>query len=376
MESEARENTRYESETIQRYRKSLSSLYKDKRERIDELGQRAFSPAYSESQQSQARIELMNLLWLPLTPSTKEGRETGAVPQSREDEEVLLGGLAQFYINRLDAYDPNTSFYTFLLQSAPYAVLDNVRRESGSRPLPDWAVEEKLKQEGKTEAEIRQELETIRKKRTKKYGNLTISSDAPASSEEPEGATLGDVLPGGLSPEKELIDDSAEETIARMLAALLNVRKLLHGKENNPARINFFRLFYTDTVVYTLREVSGLWRDYLRHEREILRQLKPLFLGFTLRLDFPEPPLDECFMPLTDDYCSLSAVAAAPARLESEVLPDGKDVHLKEPFKDEVLASYLKRKEQRSASRELVSQNRGKFLDYLRRCGVGRNTVL
>lgn len=387
MEPEAKKqaqnrNLKNEADAIARYRLSLSGLYRKDRERIDALGYRAFSQGSGDAQRLSAYNELIELLWRSLTPNRKNRKRSNSdsmqgdvkeeALQNSEQEEILLAGLSEFFATRLSSYDPNESFYTFLLQSAPYAILDNIRRESGFQPLPDWAMEELLRKEGKSEEKIRQEMDAAKATRKRMYGSITDSIDAPVSSDDPCGTSIGEMLPGGRSPEKELIDDSAEPSVLRMLAALLNVRTQLKGKENNPARINFFRLFYTDTVVFTLRDVSGLWRDYRRHEREILRQLKPLFLSFTLRLDFPELPLDECFMPLADDYCSFSAVAAAPARLESEVLPDGKNKQLKEPFKDEVLAAYLTQKEQRAASREAVSQNRGYFLAYLRRCGVGR----
>lgn len=312
-----------------RYKKSLYFLYRKQKSKIDALGYEAFSAELSASRRLCAYNDLAELLYRPLMSRQDETEETGEKEKkpkyylSEQDKEEIMEGMNSFFVDDVPRYNPAIrGFYSYMLDEVPRNLIDLYKEYHKHQEVSLYeAVEEETANDKTSQIEWEDIL----------------------SQEEK-------------NDEYRIV--SVEAIVIQMLAALLNVHQNLKGKKSNPARINYFRLFFTDKVVYSLRHIDGMRAACSMHEREIMRQLKPLFLKYVLCLSFPDPPMGRGFMPLTDNYCSIMSILSAPSKK-------------REPFRDKVLIDYLETQEGFHSSPSLLSPQRKEFIAYLKQCGVG-----
>ncbi len=94
---------------------------------------------------------------------------------------------------------------------------------------------------------------------------------------EDQGETLGERLagPGGDSGLEAL---QAQETAQELIALILLLPQRLGGQAKNPARMNYYRMFFTDGVVDSLH--TGGEAPYVAHERDLFAAMKLPFLDF------------------------------------------------------------------------------------------------
>lgn len=102
-----------------------------------------------------------------------------------------------------------------------------------------------------------------------------LSLDTPLD-EDGEG-TLADqqAAPNADAGQAEL---EAEAAAQELIALILSLPERLHGQAKNPARINYYRMFFTDGTVAALHTVGG--RPYVAHERDLFASMKLPFLDF------------------------------------------------------------------------------------------------
>lgn len=340
-----------ECEAAFRHKRLLHQLYVEKRQRIDELGARAFSENLAVGQRLQAYNELMDLLVRPLEP--KQGTDEFAstsIEQERRNQIIVAMGV--FLDTKVPNYLSGRSFYQYLLNSLPFILIDIYREDNGLRPLTK-------KEREILEAELQQkelmpeEKQSPPKPKKKVYGTMTVSVNALLDSENSGSAEFGDFL----GREDDHSDLFCEEIIVLTLTALLGIHRRLKDKANNAVRINYFRLFYSEGVIHAVHNISEVLPLYQRHEREVLRQLKPLLLKYCLALEFPDPPMDECFMPLTDDYCRIIDLVYAKAKREV-------------PLTQNDMIDYLQTAEGQHSTKQLITNNREFYRQYLRENGL------
>lgn len=70
----------------------------------------------------------------------------------------------------------------------------------------------------------------------------------------------------------------AEETAAQLIAIILQLPQRLRGQANNPDKINYYRLFFTDGMAQAILENGE--EIYIAHERDLFKAMKLPFLDF------------------------------------------------------------------------------------------------
>ena len=102
------------------------------------------------------------------------------------------------------------------------------------------------------------------------------SLDKPISDDAPDGGTYLDLLPSGAAgPENQL---EMRETFPALVSLILDLPTKLRGQANNPARIRYYRMFFTDEVTDIIAQGGGAL--FLRHERDLFRAMYLAFLDF------------------------------------------------------------------------------------------------
>lgn len=116
--------------------------------------------------------------------------------------------------------------------------------------------------------------ETDRESGQKKWVR-NASLNAPVG-DDGEG-TLADqqAAPGGDWGQEHL---EAESTVQQLLTLILQLPERLSGQAKNPARVNYYRMFFTDGTVAALHTVGA--QLYHTHERDLFRAMKLPFLDF------------------------------------------------------------------------------------------------
>ena len=77
----------------------------------------------------------------------------------------------------------------------------------------------------------------------------------------------------------------ADDTLVSLLSLILTLPERLEGRANNPKKITYYRMFFTDGVVAAVHGMpkrSELGR-YIRHERDLFRAFQIRFLDFFMR---------------------------------------------------------------------------------------------
>ena len=77
----------------------------------------------------------------------------------------------------------------------------------------------------------------------------------------------------------------ADDTLVSLLSLILTLPERLKGKANNPKKITYYRMFFTDGVVAAVHDIptrSDLGR-YARHERDLFRAFQIHFLDFFMQ---------------------------------------------------------------------------------------------
>ena len=77
----------------------------------------------------------------------------------------------------------------------------------------------------------------------------------------------------------------ADDTLVSLLSLILTLPERLEGRANNPKKMTYYRMFFTDGVVAAVHDMpkrSGLGR-YIRHERDLFRAFQLRFLDFFMR---------------------------------------------------------------------------------------------
>lgn len=76
-----------------------------------------------------------------------------------------------------------------------------------------------------------------------------------------------------------------DDTLVSLLSMILTLSERLKGRANNPKKITYYRMFFTDGVVAAVHDMpkqSELGR-YIRHERDLFRAFQIRFLDFFMQ---------------------------------------------------------------------------------------------
>ena len=176
----------------------------------------------------------------------------------------------------------------------------------------------------------------------------TVSLDAPAF-EGGDGSTLDwiDTVQGkrdeypGLKPSM---------TCERIAALAVRFPERLHGRANNPEKINYYRLFFTDGISNALRK-GYLELDEAPPERELFDAIKPEFLDFF--------KLRVCR--------TAKEIRDSPLKLHGELVPGQPMKEAEQPLHNDVYLTYLNTREGKALKSDSTITNQWTaYRDFMR----------
>jgi len=145
-----------------------------------------------------------------------------------------------------------------------------------------------------------------------------------------------------------LEDTFADERALACIALILELPHRLRGKANNPVRISFFKLFFTDGVVAYLHRNGG--KVFLSHERDLFRAMRLPFLDYVL----------------TDVCRRAEEIMHSDLKPYGELVPGAEMTFVRQPLPLDVYSEYLDRVEQYRAGMTAISQQRTAYRTFMK----------
>ena len=164
-----------------------------------------------------------------------------------------LDALGAFWERDLDKYDPEKgSFRAFVTSRLKLRRKDLEYEDFGAR---------------------RQTVEEDGERRQRRFG--AVSLDAPAG--EDRSGTWGDLQQDAAAGDLQA-DLDTEARAQELIALILTLPQRLTRQAKNPLRINYYRMFFTDSMVDALHTVGA--EPYRARERDLFDAMKVPFLDF------------------------------------------------------------------------------------------------
>ncbi len=280
----------------------------DKRERLDQIGRK----------------------WCELPP---EGCD--AARMALQNEIFILAmevfpkkadAMGLFFLNDWQAFNAEAGALSdFLAARLGYRIKDLVRQDYDGRR------ETKISDRTDKEIAVKTRHDSL---------DMPIGDDS--------GDTMGSLIPGKSSEggNKLALDDMTLE----LLTLMLTLPERLSGRANNPTRINYYRLFFTDSAVEIL-QASSHGQVFIRHERDLFAAIKTEFL----------------------DYILYRSCRTAVEIINSDLkrygdLVDGRtmDEPPGQPLPLDVYAAYMKKVEHKNVNTSAISMQRSSYRDFLK----------
>ena len=146
-------------------------------------------------------------------------------------------------------------------------------------------------------------------------------------------------------PEEMLV---AQQTALQLITIILQLPQRLHGQANNPEKINYYRLFFTDGVVSSVYEAGA--DIYIAHERDLFEAMKLPFLDF--------------FMA---EICrSVHEIYKGQLKLYGAMVEGAPMSEPKQPLPNDVYTTYLDKKENRQVKASALSNQRTAYVKFLK----------
>ena len=258
------------------------------------------------------------------------GEEHAAIKQKLLEEflglscnllsESMMEGLGDFWEQDFQRFDPALSpFSKFLLSRLKLRVRDGVREDLGLR---------RVKRDGETVTEGAFSLDDT--------GGKDADDDVTREVRDPRAEEALEEL---------FLDERAYECLSLML----DLPNKLQGKANNPEKINYYRMFFTDGVTDYVRSSGG--QVFFAHEADLFQAAKLPFLDFFL-----------------DRVCrTVPRLASSETRPYGQLVEGRPDEPVEQPLPQDVYRSYLAREEGRRAGLSAISQQRTAYRAFLKR---------
>lgn len=145
------------------------------------------------------------------------------------------------------------------------------------------------------------------------------------------------------------LEDRSDEILLRLSLLMLELPSRLHGKANNPTRMSYFRMFFTDGVTVFLKDETNL-DAYTAHERDLFHAMNLSFLDFYM-----------------EQACrTVSQVAVCPLKPYGSLV-EGRlaDQETRLPLPADVFLSYRHQTGDEKASSVTISQQRKAYQEFL-----------
>ena len=148
--------------------------------------------------------------------------------------------------------------------------------------------------------------------------------------------------------ETALEDTLLDERAYECLALILELPVRLRGRSNNPDKINYYRLFFTDGITNYIR--SNPVHIFFAHERELFQAMRLSFLDYFL----------------TWACRTLPAISESDTKLYGELVEDRPMEPVEQPLPNDVYSAYMSRVEKRNAGTSAISQQRTAYRAFLK----------
>lgn len=295
----------------------------------------------------QEKIERLNRLGIALTAARK---------QQNKDEEIRLSSdifllaeeifsqkgqgewfrenIGRFYLKHWHLFDADRGpLYRFIQKRMDWVEKESYQKDHSGH----WKTEKPKQKEAKSDSE---DTETGEEK--KREWVRDESYDALA---EQTGNDLGTTSPRALEDEKIFQDGLLE-----FITLILTLPEHLTGRANNPERINYFRLFFTDDAVRIIQEQLGKAVFY-QHERDLFSAMQLKFLDY-----FMSAPCR-----------SVREIAGRALKLYGELVPGGAMEEPKQPFPNDLYLTYRNTQENATIrSVSTITNQRNAYKDFLK----------
>lgn len=274
--------------------------------------------------------------------------------------------IGELFLRDFPRFDPQKGdLYDFMNSRLELRLIDIMHMDQGDRRVTEHSAPAddeggRLLQQGGDEGDDDSSggaplpnQEAARKSVKRQKWVYAASLDEPA--DEGGGSTLMDrCLPG-----RESDDPTAgiryDEKVIELLTLVLQLPQRLGGRANNPRKLNYFRMFFTDSVVDILQR--GLdHAPFSAHERELFRTLQLGFMDYFLK-----------------NVCrTVQAITVCPDKPYGELVP-GRPMTDEpgHPLPNDVYMVYLNTLESYSIrSPGTISNQRREYERFLREGGI------
>lgn len=264
---------------------------------------------------------------------------------SGRDDEKNAKALEDFALvwQELDRYDPSTgSFRGFVQTRIKMRRMDAQRQDAGmhremKEAEKDW--------EGSCDG---MPGESDGKK--KPIWVRPDSLDAPiVTSDGEDGGTLSDMVADDRSGREATQRLNVDESLCELITLILLLPQRLSGQANNPVKIKYFRMFFTDSMVLSVHTME---MEYLhKRQRDIFEAMCIPFLDFFMR-----------------DICrSLEEILASDLKLHGEMVEGRAMKRPEQPLPNDVYRQYMRVVEHiEIRSDGAISNQRASYYQFLK----------
>ena len=291
---------------------------------------------------SDKRLDELGELWFSL--SGEENKAVRLKVQNEIFEEIWKNPLLS--MNRDEYQFCVTNFITEVWTKGEFdpnrAPLSHYVRSIIGKRQKDWLAQD-MSYRRTTVKEMADGVETSKRK----YIYDTSLNISPNEEDDRE-------LQDTMVDEKLQDMDSAvimESRLWEMISVFLNLPKYLRGKANNPTKINYYKMFYTDGISSVMGGIRSReeYDAYYQHERGLFESMKLPFLDYYMK-----------------DICSnVAEIINSGRKTHSELLGGNDQKELGFPLPAKVLIQYLSEKENTKVSDAAVSQQKDAYQTFM-----------
>lgn len=173
------------------------------------------------------------------------------------------------------------------------------------------------------------------------------SLNAPASPDGEDTREKIDELSDSAAPSPQARVD-AREMAGALISLILDLPTKLRGQTNNPARVRYYRMFFTDEATDIIARGGGAF--FLRHERDLFRAMHLAFLDF-----FMDAPCR-----------TVAAVERAHLKPYGEMVPGRPMEEATQPLPIDVYTQYLRTEGVELRSDATISNQRDAYRTFKR----------
>ncbi|MEG1683004.1 MAG: hypothetical protein RR295_04180 [Oscillospiraceae bacterium] len=175
------------------------------------------------------------------------------------------------------------------------------------------------------------------------------SLDAKISGDGENEITGGEFLADAPAEDAFLLQERLDAEAFGWTALILGLPRRLQGRANNPIRLNYFRMFFTDSFSNFLRKEAEPTR-YVAHERDAFQAMKLPFLDY-----FMDRP-----------YRAILELAEGHLKSYGDLVDGRPMTEAKQPLANDVFIAYLGRLESYQANASAVTQQRQEYRKFMK----------